>query len=153
VRGAAGGRRGGARRALRAPVRARRRHAAVLFADDPSPAPARLPRSRRRRRRLSRRGPAVGARSQSAERLRARARGRRVRVRRARRVALTVVSRVRPDVLVDLTPLDTFSRFTGTGRYVRELALALAALSADERQGLSVAGLVALDGDDPVGSL
>lgn len=58
-----------------------------------------------------------------------------------------------PDVLVDLTPLDTFSRFTGTGRYVRELALALAALSADERLGLTVGGLVALDGDRPVGSL
>lgn len=57
------------------------------------------------------------------------------------------------DVLVDLTPLDTFSRFTGTGRYVRELALALAALPTAERQGLTLGGLVALDGDRPVGPL
>lgn len=58
-----------------------------------------------------------------------------------------------PDVLVDLTPLDTFSRFSGTGRYIRELALALARLAPPERKGLSVGALTALDGNSPVGSL
>ena len=58
-----------------------------------------------------------------------------------------------PDVLVDLTPLDTHSRYTGTGRYIRELAVSIAALSDRERRGLSVAGLVALDGDGAVGPL
>jgi glycosyltransferase involved in cell wall biosynthesis len=58
-----------------------------------------------------------------------------------------------PDVLVDLTPLDTTSRYSGTGRYVRELGYSIAALSERERHGLSIRALVALDGDQPVGSL
>jgi glycosyltransferase involved in cell wall biosynthesis len=58
-----------------------------------------------------------------------------------------------PDVLVDLTPLDTFSRFSGTGRYVRELAMALAGLSPHERKGFTVSALTRLSGAHPVGSL
>ena len=57
------------------------------------------------------------------------------------------------DVLVDLTPLDTSSRHTGTGRYVGELGLALAALTASERRGLVIEGLVDLDGPSPVGDV
>jgi glycosyltransferase involved in cell wall biosynthesis len=57
------------------------------------------------------------------------------------------------DVLVDLTPLDTNSRYTGTGRYVHELAVSIAALSDRERHGLAIGGLVALDGDAAVGPL
>jgi glycosyltransferase involved in cell wall biosynthesis len=57
------------------------------------------------------------------------------------------------DILVDLTPLDTWSRHSGTGRYVLELALALDALSPDERQGLSIGALTALDGPDASGPL
>lgn len=57
------------------------------------------------------------------------------------------------DVLVDLTPLDTSSRHTGTGRYVRELGRALAGLSSSERAGLEIAGLVALRGAAAVGPL
>lgn len=57
------------------------------------------------------------------------------------------------DVLVDLTPLDTFCRFTGTGRYVSELGRALHALSPSERQGLTIGGLTSLDGDCPTGPL
>ena len=49
------------------------------------------------------------------------------------------------DVLVDLSPLDTASRFTGTGRYVHELGLALAALAPGERGGLDIRGLAAVD--------
>ena len=60
---------------------------------------------------------------------------------------------VRPDVLLDLTPLDTHSRYTGTGRYVHELGLSIAALTPSERYGLTVAGLVSLNGDAPVGPL
>lgn len=56
-----------------------------------------------------------------------------------------------PDVLVDLTALDTSSRYTGTGRYIRELGSSLAALSERERHGLTIGGLVALDGEGAVG--
>ena len=51
------------------------------------------------------------------------------------------------DVLVDLTPLDTWSRFSGTGRYVHELGKALAALDERERGGLELSALTSLDGD------
>jgi glycosyltransferase involved in cell wall biosynthesis len=57
------------------------------------------------------------------------------------------------DVLVDLTPLGTPMSYTGTGRYIHELGMALGALSPSERRGLSIAGLVALDGPRPVGPL
>jgi glycosyltransferase involved in cell wall biosynthesis len=57
------------------------------------------------------------------------------------------------DVLIDLTPLDTASRFTGTGRYIHELGHALAALDDREREGLSISGLVALEGPDAEGPL
>jgi glycosyltransferase involved in cell wall biosynthesis len=57
------------------------------------------------------------------------------------------------DVVVDLTSLDTFCRFTGTGRYVSELGRALQALSPSERQGLAIAGLTSIDGADPMGPL
>lgn len=57
------------------------------------------------------------------------------------------------DILIDLTPLGTPMRFTGTGRYIHELGLALAKLSRDERRGLSIAGLVALTGDAAVGQV
>jgi glycosyltransferase involved in cell wall biosynthesis len=57
------------------------------------------------------------------------------------------------DVFLDLTPLDTPSRFTGTGRYIAELASALSALSPSERQGLAIGGLTALSGPSPVGAL
>lgn len=57
------------------------------------------------------------------------------------------------DVVVDLTPLDTFSRFTGTGRYVAELGRALHALSPSERRGLTISALTSLDGKTPLGSL
>jgi glycosyltransferase involved in cell wall biosynthesis len=58
-----------------------------------------------------------------------------------------------PDVLVDLTRLDTNSRYTGTGRYIHELGVGLAALSDRERRGLTLDGLVALGGDAPLGPL
>ena len=57
------------------------------------------------------------------------------------------------DILVDLTPLDTFSRYSGTGRYVRDLSQALSALTPAERHGLSIGGLVSLDGEHAVGAL
>lgn len=57
------------------------------------------------------------------------------------------------DVLVDLTPLDTASRKTGTGRYVHELGRALDALSPHDRGDLRLSGLVALSGPNPTGSL
>lgn len=57
------------------------------------------------------------------------------------------------DVLVDLTPLDTSSRTSGTGRYVRELGVALDALSDAERDGLCLRGLVDLEGDHAEGAL
>src|SRR6266511_376534 len=59
----------------------------------------------------------------------------------------------RCDVLVDLSPLGTPMQYTGTGRYIHELGLALAALSDTERGRLSIAGLVALDGDAAIGPL
>ncbi|NUQ73170.1 MAG: glycosyltransferase family 4 protein [Polyangiaceae bacterium] len=58
-----------------------------------------------------------------------------------------------PDVLVDLTPLETPTRFTGIGRYVEKLGSALADLSHSERQGLEIAALTALSGPSPVGPL
>lgn len=57
------------------------------------------------------------------------------------------------DVLIDLTPLDTASRFTGTGCYIHELGHALAVLDEREREGLSLSGLVALEGPDAEGAL
>jgi glycosyltransferase involved in cell wall biosynthesis len=57
------------------------------------------------------------------------------------------------DVLVDLSPHDTSRRFGGTGRYVRELGLALAALSDAERRGLRIGALTWHTGDDVVGPL
>ncbi len=57
------------------------------------------------------------------------------------------------DVLVDLTPLDTTSRTSGTGRYINELGRALLQLTDSERQGLSIQGLVDLSGPDAVGPL
>ncbi len=49
-----------------------------------------------------------------------------------------------PDVLIDLTPLDTPSRFRGIGRYTAALARGIADLPAADRQGLSFAGLTTL---------
>lgn len=57
------------------------------------------------------------------------------------------------DVLLDMTTLDTPSRFTGTGRYVFELGAALADLTPAEREGLDIGALVSLQGPDAVGSL
>jgi glycosyltransferase involved in cell wall biosynthesis len=57
------------------------------------------------------------------------------------------------DVLIDLTALDTASRFTGTGCYIRELARALAALSEREREGLALSALVDLRGPNAEGPL
>ncbi|MCC6526200.1 MAG: glycosyltransferase family 4 protein [Polyangiaceae bacterium] len=57
------------------------------------------------------------------------------------------------DVLIDLTPLDTLSRFRGIGRYTRSVARAIAALSPLERGGLACEGLVGLAGPQPVGPL
>jgi glycosyltransferase involved in cell wall biosynthesis len=57
------------------------------------------------------------------------------------------------DVLVDLTCLDTPSRFTGTGRYVHELGKALLALSERERQGLVISALVSPDREPLLGAL
>lgn len=57
------------------------------------------------------------------------------------------------DVLIDLTPLDTASRFTGTGCYIHQLGHALAALNEREREGLSLAGLVDLTGPLAEGAL
>ena len=58
-----------------------------------------------------------------------------------------------PDVLVDLTPLETPTRFTGIGRYVEELGSALAKLSPSERQGLEIGALTALSGPSAIGPL
>jgi len=55
-----------------------------------------------------------------------------------------------PDVLVDLSPLDTWSRYSGTGRYVHELGVALAALSDAERRGMTFGGLASVDSGDMV---
>lgn len=54
---------------------------------------------------------------------------------------------MRPDVLVDLSPLDTSSRYSGTGRYVNELGIALGRLTPSERQGLDLVGLKSVDGE------
>jgi glycosyltransferase involved in cell wall biosynthesis len=64
-----------------------------------------------------------------------------------------VRARAEVDVLVDLTPLDTASRYTGTGRYVHELGKALHALSLRERGDLRIEGLVALSRQNAVGPL
>lgn len=57
------------------------------------------------------------------------------------------------DVLVDLSSLDTSSRYTGTGRYVHELGVALHQLSEPERRGLHIGALTAVDGPAPTGTL
>jgi glycosyltransferase involved in cell wall biosynthesis len=48
----------------------------------------------------------------------------------------------RYDVLVDLTALDTPSRFRGIGRYTAGLAAGLAELAAEGRTGIRLAGLI-----------
>lgn len=48
-------------------------------------------------------------------------------------------------VLLDLTPLDTPSRFRGIGRYVRDLAVGLSRLGPHERRGMRLVGLTRLD--------
>jgi glycosyltransferase involved in cell wall biosynthesis len=53
------------------------------------------------------------------------------------------------DVLVDLTPLWTLSRFQGIGTYVRELERSLARLPADELHGLKLGGLVGFERGRP----
>ena len=53
------------------------------------------------------------------------------------------------DVLVDVTPLGTLSRFKGIGTYVRELERALAKLRADELSGLKIGSLVGFDRGRP----
>jgi alpha-1,3-rhamnosyl/mannosyltransferase len=58
-----------------------------------------------------------------------------------------------PDVLVDLTPLRTSSRFRGIGQYARCLARALDALSAEERSGLTIGALTDVAGEHALGSL
>ena len=58
-----------------------------------------------------------------------------------------------PDVLLDLTPLETSSRYRGIGRYVRCLAASIASLAPHERAGLEVSGLRTVGGRDPVGPL
>jgi glycosyltransferase involved in cell wall biosynthesis len=50
------------------------------------------------------------------------------------------------DVLFDLTPLDTPSRFHGIGYYTASLAHALAQLSERERGGLTIGALTSLGG-------
>jgi glycosyltransferase involved in cell wall biosynthesis len=57
------------------------------------------------------------------------------------------------DVLVDLTPLDTWSRFTGTGRYIVELGRALAALTPSERESLDIGALTGIRGPHAIGPL
>lgn len=57
------------------------------------------------------------------------------------------------DVLVDLTALDTSSRYFGTGRYIADLAGAIDALTPSERHGLSIGALTALSGPSPTGPL
>jgi glycosyltransferase involved in cell wall biosynthesis len=57
------------------------------------------------------------------------------------------------DVLVDMTALDTASRWFGTGRYIAELGAALAALGLNEREGLDVRALTSLAGPSPIGPL
>lgn len=50
-------------------------------------------------------------------------------------------------LLVDLTPLDTPTRHRGNGRYLRELALGLAAVPAAELGGLRLLALTQLEAD------
>lgn len=57
------------------------------------------------------------------------------------------------DVLLDLTPLDTTSRFRGIGYYVSSIASGIDALTASERQGLDIRGLIGLSGRAVVGPL
>lgn len=57
------------------------------------------------------------------------------------------------DVLLDLTPLETISRFRGIGYYVSSLARAIDALEPGERRNLDIKALTAFDGDSPVGDL
>jgi glycosyltransferase involved in cell wall biosynthesis len=60
---------------------------------------------------------------------------------------------VQPDVLLDLTPLETTTRYRGIGRYIEKLGTAIAELTPSERHGLSIGGLTALSGPHPIGSL
>jgi glycosyltransferase involved in cell wall biosynthesis len=60
---------------------------------------------------------------------------------------------LQPDVLVDLTPLETTTRYRGIGRYIEKLAGAIADLTPSERHGLDIAGLTALGGPHPIGPL
>lgn len=60
---------------------------------------------------------------------------------------------MQPDVLVDLTPLETSSRYRGIGRYIEKLAAAIEELTPSERHGLSIGGLTALGGPHPIGPL
>lgn len=53
------------------------------------------------------------------------------------------------DVVVDLTPLWTLSRFQGIGTYVRELERALAHLLGDDLDGLTLGGLVGFEHGHP----
>src|SRR3954462_3854559 len=47
-------------------------------------------------------------------------------------------------LLLDLTPLDTPARMRGIGRYIRELALGLAALPKQEFEGIEILALTKL---------
>ncbi len=58
------------------------------------------------------------------------------------------------DILVDLSPLDSSCRYSGTGRYVSELGRALAALDTTERRGLSIGALGSIEkGREPTCAL
>jgi glycosyltransferase involved in cell wall biosynthesis len=57
------------------------------------------------------------------------------------------------DVLVDYTPLETPTRFTGIGHYIASLGRALAALGDRERAGLSLCALGAPGGSRAIGPL
>ena len=58
-----------------------------------------------------------------------------------------------PDVLLDLTPLDTTSRYRGIGKYASCLGRAIHSLSPSERHGLEIAALIGLYGERTVGAL
>jgi glycosyltransferase involved in cell wall biosynthesis len=60
---------------------------------------------------------------------------------------------VQPDVLLDLTPLETTTRYRGIGRYIEKLADGIADLTPSERHGLDIKALTALGGPHPIGSL
>jgi glycosyltransferase involved in cell wall biosynthesis len=60
---------------------------------------------------------------------------------------------VQPDVLLDLTPLETSTRYRGIGRYIENLAGAIAELSPSERQNLEIGALTSLSMPQPIGSL